>query len=177
VAPGATSPVSSAPSFNLTRCMTVSLFLNVTIIPPKAAGFGENDREPLLPVIEMATGVAAVGDGPVGLLELDPPPQFHAVARIRPAAAAGNIRNLMACILSQSDGFETDEQAEYQRKRSRIQGFWPWGLTRPVIDYGWAQLLPSTENVVSSCPSVDLDVSGEHTSRRAESEESPRYET
>jgi hypothetical protein len=126
VAPGAMSPVSSAPSFNLTRCTTVSLFLNVTIIPPKLAGFGENDRAPLLPVIEMATGVVvAVGDGPVGLLELDPPPQFHAVARIRPAAAAGNIRNLMACILSHGDGLETDEQAEYQRKLARIQGFWP----------------------------------------------------
>jgi hypothetical protein len=95
VAPGARSPVSSEPSFSRTRWTTVSLFLKVTIIPPKAAGFGVNERAPLLLVIEMVAGPVAPGEGAVGLLEPDPPPQPDALVRTRIAAAV-NVRSLMA---------------------------------------------------------------------------------
>ena len=59
--------MSSEPSFSLTRCMTVSAFLNVTIMPPNAAGFGVNERAPLLLVIEIEAGPGTATDGAVGL--------------------------------------------------------------------------------------------------------------
>ncbi len=119
--------MSSEPSFSLTRCTTVSAFLNVTIIPPNAAGFGVNERAPLLLVIEMDAGpVAPPADGPVGLPELDPPPQPDALARTSVAAAAVSIRSRMTCILSKPRSarriLSKLNTSQIMRLNSRISG-------------------------------------------------------
>jgi hypothetical protein len=96
----------------------VELFLNVTICPPRVAGFGENDRAPLLPVMVIVAGPVPPGDGDVGLPDPDPdpppPPQLHAVKSVTVVAAA-NSRHFMLTAFRR-DGFHNDEQAEYHRE-------------------------------------------------------------
>jgi hypothetical protein len=84
VAPGAMSPVSTLPSFRTTWCVTVSLFLNTTCCPPKAAGLGVNACAPFWPtivIVGVAVDVVLAGDGAV-VFEEDPLlPQADAAAR------------------------------------------------------------------------------------------------
>jgi hypothetical protein len=48
-APGARLPVSMVPSFNTTRCVTLSMLCHTTFWPAgNVAGFGENDCAPLI---------------------------------------------------------------------------------------------------------------------------------
>jgi hypothetical protein len=68
---------------------------NVTICPPKAAGFGENERAPLLLVMVMVAGPVPVGDGPVGPADPPPPPQLHALRTARIADAAVRVPGRM----------------------------------------------------------------------------------
>src|SRR5215510_10060838 len=70
-APGARLPVSRVPSFNTTRCVTVSTLCHTTIwAGGTVAGFGENDCAPFsrTTLIVMASAVGAgVSLGPVGV--------------------------------------------------------------------------------------------------------------
>ena len=109
----------------------MSLFLKVTIIPPRAAGLGEKERAPLLLVIEIDAGPVALGDGAVGLPELDPPPQFHALAKIRTAAATVNIRSLMSCCPFEGDGSKPLSKPNTSEKRRECAVFAPSALPAP----------------------------------------------
>src|SRR4030095_2003050 len=79
--------VSSSPSLNTTRCVTVSTLCQTTILSAGiVAGFGENDCAPLMPTTVMTTAPAGgVGEsvGPLGDDAAYPP---HA-ERPRPVAA------------------------------------------------------------------------------------------
>src|SRR6185436_10551331 len=89
VAPGAMSPVSSEPSLSTTRCVTESLFLNTTVRPPRAAGFGENACVPFCPLIAIVVAVALPPpEGAVGVeLPEPPPPQLRQTRPARDASA------------------------------------------------------------------------------------------
>jgi len=57
LAPGARLPVSIEPSLSTTRCVTESLFLNTTVWPASAAGFGENACVPFELLMVMVAAV------------------------------------------------------------------------------------------------------------------------
>src|SRR5438270_5579423 len=88
VAPGAMSPVSMLPSFRTTRCVTVSLFLKTTDMPPNAAGLGVKACLPLWPTIVMVLEAAAAADGADGadgaVVVLEDPPPLQPKAAVMP---------------------------------------------------------------------------------------------
>src|SRR5687768_15811439 len=93
VAPGAMSPVSTLPSFRMTRCTTVSLFLKTTCWPAKVAGFGLNAWVPFWLAMTMV-GVPVDDGADDGVDGLDDPQPTAESATI--VAAAVNERNCMS---------------------------------------------------------------------------------
>src|SRR5580765_111717 len=98
------SPVSTLPSFRTTWCVTLSLFLNTTCWPPKAAGLGVNAWVPFWPrIVIVGVAVVPAGDGAV-VFEEDPLlPQADAAARPTTRADTRKTTGRIFCFLRVSD--------------------------------------------------------------------------
>src|SRR5215831_20611075 len=93
-APGARLPVSTVPSFNTTRCVTVSMLCQTIFCPAgSVAGFGENDCAPLIATtLTVTTPDESTGGADAAVLGAAPYPLPLHAAVATAAAAARQIR-------------------------------------------------------------------------------------
>src|SRR6476620_9209740 len=94
-APGGMLPVSSRPSASTTRCVTESALCQMTTCPGgTVAGFGENDRTPLMPTTSIVIAPAGGAVVVLGLVANDPAVSPHAATPRVAAAIAAARQNL-----------------------------------------------------------------------------------
>jgi hypothetical protein len=95
--PGAMSPVSNDPSFDLIRCTWLSVLRQDAIPPGAEPGLGVKDRLPLSPTIVIAVLGGGVG-GPDGVVGVDgelPPPHAASPASDARAPIHANLEGRM----------------------------------------------------------------------------------
>jgi hypothetical protein len=132
VALGAMSPVSTLPSLNTMRWVTLWLFLNTTCWPPKDAGLGENACVPLWPLIVIVGPF--VGEGAVDPL----PPHANVVTKPRSAVALTNRNLILVFAAAVRMLLGLSKQVGDQREGvgiSRSEVSWTYGHRNELLEF------------------------------------------